>query len=311
MNSSKQNYEKSGQILAKALCYAESLTKPGEKLLTIAENIEDFIRKHSAQPAFPVNISINEIAAHYSPTIEDKSTIPEKSIVKIDAGVSVDGYLTDAARTFIFDDKWKHMKQVAQLAFEEAVSDIQPNSSVYRVGTIVEQVVRKSGFKPIVNLSGHSLYQYSLHGGLSIPNYKVPKNARNELHIFEIGNAYAIEPFVTTGLGKVRDENYATIYRQYRSFKENSIPEGVKGIYNHINEYFHKLPFSWRWIYNAGFPMKEIEIARKQLINEQIIHGYPVLVEAKGAPVTQFEETIFVDKNEILIITRKREKEAK
>lgn len=306
MNASKQNYKKSGQILAKALKYAESLTKPGEKLITIAEKIEDFIRMQSAQPAFPVNISINEIAAHYSPTIEDKSTIPDKSIVKIDAGVSVNGYLTDAARTFVFDEKWENMKQVAQQAFEEAVRDIRPNSSVYKVGIIVEQVIKKSGFKPIVNLSGHSLYQYSLHGGLSIPNYKVPKNARNESHVFEPGIAYAIEPFVTTGLGKVTDENYETIYRQYRSFKEDSIPEGVKKIYNYIKDHFHMLPFSWRWLYNAGFPLKEIEIAKKQLLNEQIIHGYPVLVEVKKAPVTQYEETIFVDTDEILIITRKK-----
>ncbi len=307
MDTSKQNYIKSGQILAEALDYSETLTKPGEKLITIAEKIEDFIRKQSAQPAFPVNISINEIAAHYSPIIDDKSTIPDKSIVKIDAGVSVDGYLSDAARTFVFDEKWEQMKQVAQQAFEEAVDNIQPNSSVYRVGTIVEQIIKKAGFKPIINLSGHSLYQYSLHGGLSIPNYKVPKNARNDAHIFEIGNAYAIEPFATTGVGKVRDENYETIYRQYRSFKEDSIPEGVKKIYEFIKDQFHMLPFSWRWVYNAGFPLKEVEIAQKQLLNEQIIHGYPILVEAKNAPVTQFEETIFVDKKEILILTKKRE----
>ncbi|MHA1816757.1 MAG: M24 family metallopeptidase, partial [Candidatus Heimdallarchaeaceae archaeon] len=102
-------YKKSGQILAQSLEYAISITKPGVKLLDIAEKVENLIRRNSAQPAFPVNISINEIAAHYSPVIYDDLTIPENSIVKIDAGVQANGYITDAARTIVFDEKWEQM----------------------------------------------------------------------------------------------------------------------------------------------------------------------------------------------------------
>jgi len=303
MKSDFSYYQKSGSILADALKYAKKITEPGIKLLDIAEKIEDFIRKKNAQPAFPVNISINEIAAHYSPIIEDESVIPEGSIVKIDAGVSVEGYLTDAARTFIFDEKWTNMKRIAETALEEALRTIKPNDSVFIVGEIVERLVKKQGHKPIVNLSGHLMTRYSLHGGISIPNYKISKEARDDTHRFIPSNVYAVEPFVTTGSGRVFDDENTTIYRHYRDFKKNDIPEEVEEIYLHIKNNFCKLPFSWRWIYNQGFSKEKIEKVREILLRKHIIHGYPVLIESKYAPVTQAEETIFVNEDNIVVIT--------
>ena len=304
MKSDFHQYKKSGIILADALKYAEKITKPGIKLIDIAEKVESFIRAQSAQPAFPVNISINEIAAHYSPIMNDESIIPEKSIVKIDAGVSLNGYLTDAARTLIFDDKWMQMKRVAEVALETVLKSIKPNDSVFKVGVIVEKIIKKEGYKPIVNLSGHLMSQYSLHGGVSIPNYKISKEARDESHKFIPGNVYAIEPFVTTGTGKVFDDNRITIFRHYRDFKKDNVPEKVEEIYNYIKENFFNLPFSWRWVFNAGFSTKQIEKVREILLRKHIVHGYPVLIESKFAPVTQAEETIYINKKDIIILTR-------
>ncbi|MHA1197792.1 MAG: type II methionyl aminopeptidase [Candidatus Heimdallarchaeaceae archaeon] len=306
MNDAFQNYKKSGEILAKTFELIGSIIKPGIPLLEIAEKAEKHIRKHSAKPAFPVNISINEIAAHYSPIINDDSTIPEKSIVKVDAGVSVDGYLSDAARTFIFDDKWQHMKDTARKALEEAIAIVKPDESVFRVGEIVQKCVESEGFKPIVNLSGHSMSQYTLHDGVSIPNYSVSKKIRDSSHRFEIGTAYAIEPFVTTGIGRVTDSKEETIFRQYRKSKNKDMSAKIGEIYQFIDENCHRLPFSWRWVYNAGFSIEDIEKADKLLHNDHVIHGYPILIEETNCPVTQAEETIFVGKKQVYVITRKK-----
>jgi len=305
MKQTYQYYKKSGNVLAKTLEYAEKLTKPGEKLINIAEELEKFIRKHSVKPAFPVNISINEIAAHYSPIIQDETVIPDESVVKVDAGVSVNGYLTDAARTFIFDSKWKEMQEVAEIAFEKALSVIEPNGSVFKVGEIVEKTLNEKGYKPIRNLSGHLMTQYSLHGGVSIPNYNVPKNARDKSHKFIPGNAYAVEPFVTTGAGQVFDDDNMTIYRHYRNLEEHKISDDSKAIYNYIEKNFNGLPFSWRWVYNAGFSSLKIKKVRNTLLQKQVIHGYPVLIESKYAPVTQVEDTLYVEKENIFVLTRK------
>jgi methionyl aminopeptidase len=303
MKSDFPHYQRSGAILADALKYAEEITQPGVKLLDIAEMIEDFIRKKSAQPAFPVNISINEVAAHYSPITNDESVVPKGSIVKIDAGVSVNGYLTDAARTFIFDEKWTEMKLLAETALDEALKTIKPHDSVFIVGEIVEKLVKKEGYKPIVNLSGHLMTKFSLHGGVSIPNYKISKEARDDSHRFIPGNVYAIEPFITTGSGRVFDDKNITIYRHYRDFRKGEIPKEIEEIYLHIRNNFCNLPFSWRWIYNKGFSLKQIEKAKEVLQRKHVIHGYPVLIESKFAPVTQAEETIFVNEDKIVIIT--------
>ncbi|MHA2357612.1 MAG: M24 family metallopeptidase, partial [Candidatus Heimdallarchaeaceae archaeon] len=242
---------------------------------------------------------------HYSPIIQDESVIPEESIVKVDAGVSVDGYLTDAARTFIFDSKWRGLQEIAEIAFEKALSVIEPNGSVFKVGEVVEKTLTEKGFKPVRNLSGHLMKQYSLHGGVSIPNYNVPKNARDKSHKFIPGNAYAVEPFVTTGAGQVFDDDNTTIYRHYRKVDDYKIPENIKAIYNHIEKNFNCLPFSWRWVYNAGFSLVKIKKARNILLQKQVIHGYPVLIEKEYAPVTQVEETLFVGKKGIFVLTRK------
>ncbi len=304
MNEAYQYYKKSGEILAKTFEHIKSKVKPGVVLLDIAEEAENFIRKNSAKPAFPVNISINEIAAHYSPIINDDSTIPAGSIVKVDAGVSVNGYLTDAARTYIFDDKWKHMQVTARKALDEAIAIVKPNVSVYTVGEIVQQIIEAEGFQSIVNLSGHSMSQYSLHDGISIPNYKVSKRIRDNSHRFQVGRVYAIEPFVTTGIGRITDSKEETIFIQFRKSKEKDMSEKIRKIYQFIDENFHRLPFSWRWVYNAGFSIEDIEKANMKLQNDHIIDGYPVLIEATKSPVTQAEETIFIDKKQVHIITK-------
>ncbi len=306
MSDAFQYYKKSGEILAKTFEYVKSTVKPGVSLLDIAEKAENFIREHLAEPAFPVNISINEIAAHYSPIINDDSTIPEDSIVKVDAGVSVNGFLADAARTFVFNEKWQHMKDVARNALDEAISIVKPGESVFRIGEIVQNYVESEGFKPIVNLSGHSMSQYSLHDGVSIPNYRVSKTIRDSSHRFEVGTAYAIEPFVTTGIGRVTDSKDETIFRQFRKSKSNNMNAEINEIYQFIDENFHRLPFSWRWVYNAGFSIENIEKANKRFHNDHVIHGYPVLIEATKSPVTQAEETVFVDKKKVYIITKNK-----
>ncbi len=301
-------YEKSGQILAQSLEYALSITKPGVKLVDIADKVENLIRKNSAQPAFPVNISINEIAAHYSPVIFDDLTIPEKSIVKIDAGVHVNGYITDAARTIVFDDRWEQMKQLARKALDKTLAIIKPGTTVYEVGEIVEKTINKEGFKPIVNLSGHSLAQYSLHDGMSIPNYNVPKRMRDKSQIFKAGRAYAVEPFVTTGKGRVKDHRDMTIFRQFREANFEILPKEIREGYQYINNNFHKMPFSPRWLFNEGLEVEEVEGTMNELINRNIVHGYPVLIESTGAPVTQAEETIFVGINKTHILTKTKNK---
>ncbi len=300
-----KSYKRSGAILEKTFRLALELTKPGIKLLDIAEKLENHIRSYSAVPAFPVNISINEIAAHYSPTINDESLIPEKSIVKIDCGVSVNGYLSDAARTIIFDNQWQELHEASEQALDNAIKEIGANISVYKIGEVIEKTIKKAGFLPITNLTGHSLARYSLHDGISIPNYSVSKNLRKASDKFKVGHAYAIEPFATTGIGKVVDGDDITIYMLLNKTGKISLHKKIREIYELIKTKTYSLPFSPRLIYNENFDEELIEDAIIELYEKGIVHGYPILVEASKAPVTQTEDTILIGKNKTFNLTRR------
>ena len=90
-----ESYIKAGKIAKEIKKFTREITKPGVKLIDIAEAIDAKIFELGAEPAFPVNLSLNEIAAHYTPTPGDE-TIAE-GILKIDIGVVVDGYIADTA----------------------------------------------------------------------------------------------------------------------------------------------------------------------------------------------------------------------
>ena len=65
---------KAGKIGKAALEFAQTLIEPGALLLDVAEKTENFIRPEGAQPSFPLNLSINHEAAHYTPFPNDKKT---------------------------------------------------------------------------------------------------------------------------------------------------------------------------------------------------------------------------------------------
>ena len=92
-------YRQAGKIAADARDYGIKSIKPGVKLLEIANNVEQRIKDNGADISFPVNISINELAAHYSPRHDDTLVFNKGDVVKLDVGSHVDGYIADTAVT--------------------------------------------------------------------------------------------------------------------------------------------------------------------------------------------------------------------
>src|SRR5512137_481242 len=119
------------------------------------EKVEPTIKKKGGKPAFPCNVSIDEVTAHYTSPPGDKSTIPENSVVKVDIGVHVDGYVTDTAFTACFNPDYKSMVETAEIALKTAIATVRNDVSVSKIGGAVETLIRNRGFKPISNLTGH------------------------------------------------------------------------------------------------------------------------------------------------------------
>lgn len=275
------SWEKAGKITAQMLLYGKELIKPDASLLDVATKIEDKIKEKGGFPAFPVNISINDIAAHYTPYPEDKLKFKKGDLVKLDIGVSFDGFLGDSAITIDLGDN-KDLVKVSEEALKAAIEIAKPNTKICELGKVIETTITNLGFKPIRNLSGHSMEINNLHAGLNIPNYE----NNNQQKLIE-GQIIAIEPFATTknGSGLIQEEKESSIYMQIAN--KNIRDFSAKKLLTEINK-FNGLPFAKRWF---NYPVnRSLNILKR----ESIIMEYGHLVEKNKALVSQAEHTIKV-----------------
>src|SRR3989344_797934 len=90
------DWEKAGKITSEVLEYGKSLIKTDINVKNIVEKIEEKIFELNGRPAFPVQISINEVAAHFIPLTDDLR-FKEDDLVKLDVGVEVNGKIGDSA----------------------------------------------------------------------------------------------------------------------------------------------------------------------------------------------------------------------
>ena len=296
-NSDKEleNYKKAGEIAKETVKFARELIKPEMPLLEIAKKIEAEIIRLGGQPAFPVNLSINEIAAHYHPTLDDARKA--EGLLKVDIGIHINGFIADTAFSLDLtpDNKYKELIKASEEALEAALSSLSKNPSFNDIGSAIQQAIEKRGFSPIINLCGHGLGKYDIHAGITIPNY-----ANNNNNKIETG-AYAIEPFATEGEGKIYEGPGSNIYK-INALKNPRSPTARK-ILEYIWEKNQTLPFSAREIHEKFGPMSRL--ALKELEQIGAVHHYPQLIEKSHKPVSQAEHTfIKTEKGEIIITTK-------
>jgi len=289
--------QQSGKILRETREEIRGFVREGMSIIEVCEQAEGLIKKKGGKPAFPCNVSINEIAAHYTSPPNDTSRIPEKSLVKVDIGAHVDGYVTDTAVTVCFDPEYEGLVETAERALEAAVENIQPGISTSKLGTIIENTIKSRGFKPISNLTGHQIGRYILHTGTSIPNVTQLSFAK-----IKLGGIYAIEPFVTTpdAAGKVENGQESTIFRFVKSRSPKS--QYSKQLLKYIEENFRTLPFAERWLQHL-VPQEHYHEAFHELLESKAIMQYPIFIEMSRKTVAQAEHTVLVVKDGCVVLT--------
>lgn len=281
-----ENYDKARTISEKVIAYAKTIVKEKASILEIAEKIEKKIEELGGKPAFPVNISINENAAHYTPDIGDAIRLKENDLAKIDIGVHVDGYIWDSAFSVCIGNETHPLIEISEKALKEALKLIKPGTKVYEISEVVEETVKGENFNPIYNLCGHGLERYNQHFFPTIPNGK--NTIQDEI---EQGQVIAMEVFTTNGSGLVK-ESYPVLIYKFRQDKPIRLFEGRK-IMEEAKIRFGGLPFAKRWLTEVASPIK-IDMALKQLLDMDALIGYPILKEDTGGMVAQTEETVIV-----------------
>lgn len=288
-----EKLKQAGEITKKVKTFAREIIKKDVPLLEIANKIDDKITELGGKPAFPLNLSINEIAAHSTPTFNDETLA--HGLLKFDVGVHVDGYVADTAFSLDLEnsEENKRLIEAAEAGLKAAIDVVSSTATLQKIGKAIEDAIKEKDAQPIINLSGHSVDQYNLHSGITIPNYD---NSQD----FEIGTgSFAIEPFATSGHGRVKDGKPSGIYHL-----ENDIQVRdafAREVLAYIKEEYQTLPFCSRWLVKK-FGSRAL-IALKRLEEATILHHYPQLVETDRKPVAQAEHTIVLTKNEKIVTT--------
>lgn len=290
---------KAGQVAADALAYGRTLCVPGARLVDIVHSVEESIRAKGLGLAFPCTLAIDAVAAHCTPTHDDLSVLAEGMVVKIDCGAELNGALSDNACTVEVGgtDRYKDLIACSEQCLKEATLIIGPNCDLGTVGAAIELTAKEFGFKPIQNLTGHSLESYNLHAGLTVPN--VPMRIQRRPRI---GDVLACEPFVTDGqAGRVENSGPGNIYHYQRS-KPLRMPS-TKRLLASIEKNYPKLPFAERWVTGVLEPNK-LGFNLLQLQKEALIKHYPALSEASGGMVAQTEATLVVTEDGCVVTTK-------
>jgi methionyl aminopeptidase len=285
-----EKYQHAGRIAAAILKDGARGIREGVSYLELVDTIETRVHEEGAGLAFPLNVSLNEDAAHDTASAGDTRVFSRGDVVKLDLGVQIDGYIADTATTVDLGTN-SLLLQASEAALESAIRAVKPGVTAGVLGAAIQKEIEGRGYRPIANLTGHGLDKYVLHRSPTIPNV-----ANMSGTILEEGMVFAIEPFATTGSGRVGEKSRREIYSQIsrkpvRTPSARTILESVKERTG--------LPFARRWL-----PDRKMDIALPTLVRSGILHVYPVLADIPGARVSQHEHTVIVTADGCIVTTR-------
>jgi methionyl aminopeptidase len=285
-----EKYRDAGVLAAKILRRSAQGIRVGGSYLDLVESIEVQVEEEGAALAFPLNLSLNEDAAHDTASPDDARVFTKGDVAKLDLGVQVEGYIADTATTIDLGNN-SLLLEASEQALEAAIKAVRPGTTAGELGAAIQKEIEYRGYRPISNLTGHGLDRYILHRPPTIPNIGV-----NGGVVLEEGMVFAIEPFATTGSGHVGEKTRKEIYSQV-SQKPVRIP-AARAILDTVKDR-HGLPFARRWLNE-----KKLDLALSSLVRSQVLHVYPVLSDIPGSLVSQHEHTVIVTSEGCIVTTR-------
>lgn len=259
--------------------------------------------------AFPVGLSLNNCAAHYSPNYNEKEIFLQNTdILKIDYGVHKNGVIIDSAFTISFNPEYEEFINISRNLTKYAISLCGPDAILGEIGEKIEEYTKSKEItinnktyklKTMEDLSGHLIAPYEIHAGKAVPNIKIHYPLRMKEQEY-----YAIEPFLTTGQGKsiLKEPNSHFMLKMNHEqlFLKNNIKYSSHQIdlYKIITQKYGTLPFCQKWLYEYSDTLKEFSTST------ELLNVYPPIYDVKNSIISQFEHTIFIKSNGIINLTQ-------
>jgi methionyl aminopeptidase len=260
------------------------------------EKVTAKIFELGAKPAFPPQMALDHVAAHYL-IYPGEDIIFSQQVVKLDVGVCYEGAIGDCAVTVDLSDQHQKLIEAVEAALINAEQIVKVGLPVREIGQIIDQTISSYGFQSVKNLGGHGLGPYKIHTSPTIPNYDDQSKA-----VIKPGMTFAIEPFATDGKGLIYEEGNPTIFaftswKPVRSQIARSILQKVKT--------FNGLPFSIHNLLDAQTSLSDVETGLAELLRFEVISGYGPLIEEKKGIVVQAENSVLVDEmGKVWVTTR-------
>ncbi len=197
---------RAGEVVAGCLEMLRQGCRQGITTAELDEKAEKYIRKHRGIPTFkgyrgfPASIcaSPNEVVVHGIP---GRYGLKDGDIVSLDVGVTLDGWVGDAAVTVAVGEPGQlalRLMEVTQASLMRAIAKSVPGNHLGDVSHAVEEYVEANGFAVVRTLVGHGIGR-DMHEDPQIPNFGTPGDGPR----LEAGMVFAIEPMVNAGTHRV------------------------------------------------------------------------------------------------------------
>jgi len=287
-----EKLKKAGKITAQIREYGAGLVKKDALMVEVLDKIEEKTIELGAKPAFPAQISCNQIAAHFCPDDEDKTKFSDE-LVCLDVGCHIDGFIGDTAITIDLSGKYTELIKSSEEALANAVKIIKPGITLGEIGKTIQETIQKYNFAPVKNLSGHGLGEYEVHTKPNIPNFDNGDQTQ-----LENGMVFAIEPFASTGAGIVQDSGIATVFELVNKKPVRNMI--TRQVLKEIESY-ENLPFTTRWL-TRKFGAKA-KYALKEMQQLDMLRSHPPLADRDKGMIAQAEHSILINDDKVIVLT--------
>lgn len=285
-----------GKIASEVRAFGKALIIKGASYNQTLLKINQKIKELGAKAAFPPQIALNNVAAHFLPA-PGEDIIFSDQVVKLDVGVCFNGAIGDCAVSVDLSGKHISLIEAAESALLAAEQSIKVGLPLCMIGRTIEQTALQYGYRPVRNLAGHGLGPYLIHTPPQIPNFD---NGQQEC--IRPLMSFAIEPFVTNGKGYIHEEGQAMIFSQ---MKKGPIPTSYPKVFMDAVLSFEGLPFAIHDLLELSIPYSQVKAFLKSLMRSGFLCGYPALVEEERCFVAQAENSVLVDESgQVFISTR-------
>ncbi len=212
-----EKMRKSGLVTKGALELIEKAIRPGISTKELDKIAYDYIISKGAKPnflnynGFPGTIcaSVNDEVVHGIPS--RRAVLHEGDIISIDMGAILDGWHSDAARTFgvgKISDEAQKLIDVTRESFFEGLKYVKHGAKLGDVSSAIQTYAESYGFGVVRDLVGHGVGQ-NLHEDPSVPNFG---RAGHGVKL-SAGMTIAIEPMITAGdwIVEVLDDDWTVV----------------------------------------------------------------------------------------------------